>query len=132
MSYGYRSSWRNRSSAPWVLGGLVVLVLLVAIIPLYHSYKQEHVVRTTICGKEAVPTGNSGHEYRVYTSDGTFKVTDHVVNGARFSSADTYGRIRPGKVYDLKVYGWRIGILSKFKNIEQATLVPSATASSCD
>jgi len=132
MSYGYRSTWRERSSAPWVFGGLALLVLLIAAIPLYHSYKQSETVQVTVCGKEAVPTGQSGHEYRVYTSDGTFKVTDHVINGRRFDSADTYGRIQPNKVYDLKVYGWRIPFFSQFKNIETATPVPSATPSGCD
>jgi hypothetical protein len=131
--YSYsRNSWRNRSSAPWVIGALIVVVLLIVSIPMYTSYKRESVVQTTVCSKEAVPTGNSGHEYRVYTTTDTYVVKDHVVNGTSFRASNTYGRIQPNKVYKLTVYGWRIPFFSSFKNITKAEVVPDATPASCD
>lgn len=102
-------------------GGLFVLALLLT--PAYNSYKTEHTITTTICSKESVNIDN-GHEYRVYTVDGTFAVKDHVVNGLRTRSADTYGRLQSNTTYEITYYGWRNGVFSLFPNILEATKVP--------
>lgn len=100
-------------------------MLLLAIgIPLYGSYSKLKTRIVTICDKEAVSDSNGGHQYRVYTSGGTFRVSDTIVDGARFNSADVYGRLQRGKTYRLTYYGYRFGFTSSFPNIKSATLLP--------
>ena len=128
---------RSETRRSWwpVIGAIVVVAALVGVFflvrAIYRSYSAESVVVATVCGKEAVPLSdsdgnNNGHEYRVYTSQGTFVVKDHFVNGIRTLSADTYGRIQPGVTYKITSYGWRNGLLSMFPNIEKAERVPDS------
>lgn len=110
-----------------VIGAIVGLILLAGV--LYASYSHEQTVLVKVCSKEAVATGSgssSGHEYRVYTSNGTYVVKDHIVDGTRFNSADVYGRIQAGHTYALTVYGWRIGLFSMFQNIIGGHAVPAS------
>jgi len=110
---------------------VVVAVVGVAIgIPTFTSYSTTRSDIVTICNKEAVAT-KSGHEYRVYTSNGTFVVKDHIVNGSRFNSADVYGKLASGKTYNLTYYGWRNGFFSAFENIIDATPSTEMPTGSC-
>lgn len=131
--YGYHS-YDNRLRPPTliIVGIVLVVIAIVCIVPLYHSYKRVSTATVTVCDKESVDTGDGNHEYRVYTSAGTYVVKDHIVNGARFTSADTYGKLQRNTVYQIKSYGWRIGFFSSFKNILEATKVPDAKPSGCD
>lgn len=113
----------------WVIG-LVVLAIIVSI-PIIHSYTQQHTKTVTICSKESVAK-ESGHEYRVYTDQGTYRVSDTFIGGARFKSADFYARLREGKTYVIDYYGWRVGFTSSFPNIRHATLAQIQTPEACD
>src|SRR6478735_11759060 len=78
----------------------------------------------TVTGKEAAGATNSDGDfemrYRIYTEEcGTFAVQDDWFIG-QFNSADTYGSIREGKMYDFEAYGWRNGFMSTFPNIKKA------------
>ena len=78
----------------------------------------------TVTGKEAAGATNSDGDfemrYRIYTEEcGTFAVQDDWFIG-QFNSADTYGSIAEGKVYDFEAYGWRNGFMSTFPNIKKA------------
>lgn len=125
MTYPYRPSRRyggynNRSagaSGAWIVGILafVAVVVVALLILLISSYSKTSPVTFKITSKEAVPT-DSGHEYRVYTNQGTFKVGDSIVH-PRFNSADVYGRLKPGHSYTCKSWGWRIPVFSSFKNL---------------
>ncbi len=79
------------------------------------AFKKEEYSNCKINGKESV-TLNKGHQYRVYTNCGTFKVEDDLLTG-RFDSADLYGSIEVGKHYDLQAAGPRNGFLGMFPNI---------------
>ncbi len=128
-SYGRSRSIRNRLRLFLIGTGVAVAVLLGVIA--YGSYSQVNTASgVTICGKESVTT-EDGHEYRVYTTNGTYVVADRIVNGASFRSADIYGRIIPGQTYDITSYGWRLPLVSAFENIIKAT--PSTLpVTSCD
>jgi len=87
----------------------------------YSAVTKDRPVTATICDKESVSTGESGHEYRVYTDGETYKVTDYVLGeGKRFNSGTFYSHLKRGEKYNLKVRGFRIGILSSFQNIVSA------------
>lgn len=110
----------------WAIAVGAIVGLLILAGSLYASYSHEQTVFVKVCSKEAVATGKGGHEYRVYTSNGTYVVKDHFIDGTRFNSADVYGRIQSGHDYALTVYGWRIGFLSMFQNVIGGHSVPAS------
>lgn len=109
---------------PAVWAGGIAALAIIAIAPLYANYSHIRTRVATICKTDAPTTSSGGHQYRVYTNVGTFRISDTVVDGARFNSADLYGRLQPGKTYQLTYYGWRSGFLSSFPNIKSAKLLP--------
>ena len=54
--------------------------------------------------------------YLIFTDQGVFR-NDDAGWFVKFDSSDFYGNLDVGKQYDLKVYGWRIPILSMYPNI---------------
>lgn len=87
----------------------------------------ERTVTFTVLDKESVTVSSGSgdslqvkNEYRVYTDQGTFKVTDTLIYG-RFSSADAYGKLQRNKIYTCKVAGWRFGLFSWFPNLINCT-----------
>lgn len=113
-----RASW----ATPWYkrpifivsIAGVVLIGVLGILLLASYAKTSEETFRIT--GKESVSTDDNGHEYRVYTTAGTFKVTDSIVH-PRFNSADVYGRLEAGQTYTCEVYGYRIPLFSSFKNI---------------
>ncbi len=65
------------------------------------SQKRENVVTST---------------YLIYTDQGVFR-NDDAGWFLKFDSSDVYALLDKGERYDLKVYGWRIRILSMYPNI---------------
>ncbi len=57
--------------------------------------------------------------YLIYTDHGVFR-NDDAGWHMKFNSSDVYGSLDIGKSYRLKVYGWRIPILSMYPNIVSA------------
>lgn len=117
-----------RRNSDWVFpaviaAAVVVVVLFVAVC--ITSYAKTSYVNLTIDNKESVGTSN-GHEYRIYTSQGTFKVGDSWVH-PRWNSADVYAKLEKNTAYRCKVYGWRIPFFSTFKNILECKPVTAKT-----
>ena len=67
-------------------------------------------------------TGLVGSTYMIYTDNGVFRNDDSFWH-LKYNSSDVYGLLDKGKYYDIKVYGWRIPILSMYPNIVKATPV---------
>ncbi len=70
--------------------------------------------------KERVVNGESS-KYLIFTElkDGgvrVFENTDSFIE-FKFNSSDLYGKLKEGKTYELRTYGWRIPFLSKYENI---------------
>lgn len=66
--------------------------------------------------------GNNSTDYRIYTDNcGVFGVQDDMFIG-QWNSADTFGSIKIGGVYDFEAYGFRNGVISAFPNIKRAML----------
>jgi hypothetical protein len=55
-------------------------------------------------------------KYLIFTEGETFEITDTVLF-FRFDSSDTYGQLKRGSSYHVKVAGWRIPFLSCYRNI---------------
>lgn len=113
-----------------VIGGTVAAVLVMVAVPVGYgiSYAYStHEKTCTVSSKDRTTvTDNKGHsksQMRVYTDDcGTFRVGDAKLKG-KFSSADTFGKLKEGHRYTVKYYGHRSGWRSAFPNIIEATEV---------
>lgn len=113
-----------------VLGIAAIIGVTVALFPSYYQ-ADKRVVQ--VCDKESVSTGSdNGHEYRVYTSDGTFVVEDHVLHGVSFRSSELYGHLQAGKVYEFEFYGFRVPFTSTFETLISATPSTAAPSGTCD
>lgn len=107
------------------LFGVIVLVivgLFVAQPFLSHGTKDTAVV--TVEDKERVVKNDDSY-YLVWTDvqneDGSetsevFKVTDDFFQG-KFNASDTYGQLDIGGTYEVTVNGFRIGLISEYRNI---------------
>lgn len=65
---------------------------------------------------DADKNGKVVSTYLIFTDHGVFR-NDDAGWFAKFDSSDFYGELDIGKRYRLKVYGWRIPILSMYPNI---------------
>lgn len=106
-----------------LIAAVTALLLLTAVCTSYQ--KQEVRSAVTVCNKESIAT-ESGHEYRIYTDQGTFVIADSLIGKVRFSSADAYGRLKTGVTYRMVTKGWRLPVLSAFPNILEYTALPEA------
>lgn len=94
---------------------LAILVLSISLAYLTLPYTTAEEVSVTVTGKERAPS-NRGGFYMVFTKEETFKNEDSKAY-LKFNSSDVQGKLELGKTYKLKVYGFRIPILSKYRNI---------------
>lgn len=82
-----------------------------------------HVNVTTneckVTGKESI-SGKESHQYRMYTSCGTYVIEDQLTR-FNFESADLYGRIEVNKTYIITSSGYRVPFLSMFKAVNNIT-----------
>lgn len=118
---------RNTASdlGPVVKITLAVFVVLLAVYAGIGWYRgTEHTVTATVDSKERVceSSRDSGQkcEYRVFTDNGVFKVTDTWLYW-RFNSSDVYAGIKQGRTYRFRVVGVRAGFLSSYENIIEAS-----------
>lgn len=87
----------------------------------FGGYYKDSTVTVRVNDKESVST-DSGHEYRIYTNQGTYVMADSLIKG-RFRTGDEYGALRRGHVYTCKAFGWRVPFFSKFKNLYKCEFV---------
>ena len=92
----------------------IVFVVLLLVVSLFMVYGTQETVSVTVVKTERVVSGESS-KYLVFTEDETFKNSDTIWY-LKFNSSDIYGRLEPGE-YQFDVYGYRIPLLSSYRNI---------------
>ena len=92
----------------------IAVISIIPIILLYSFFWADW--NTVIVNKTDIKRYNDKDIYLVYTNAGTFKIEDCWYR-MQFSSSDLWGKLRVGKNFRIKYYGWRIGILSQYENI---------------
>ena len=97
---------------------IIVVLLIVGYFVAYFSTVQE--VTITVTDKERIVEshGSSGvdSKYLVFTEDEVYENTDNFIFG-KFRSSKLQGQFKVDSTYNVKVVGWRVGILSSYKNI---------------
>ena len=100
-----------------VCGAIIVAGLVAGVGFFMSAYLREETVSITIKDKErVVDRDGQGSRYLIWTDDETFENVDSLIKG-KFNSSDLYGKLEEGKTYDCKVYGWRNGFFSWYRNI---------------
>lgn len=61
-------------------------------------------------------------KYLVSCDDEVYQITDNILYG-KFNSSDLYAKLKIGKKYKLQISGFRSGIFSAYKNINEIELI---------
>ena len=77
-------------------------------------------VEITVIEKERV-ISNDESKYLIFTEDEVFENTDTFVF-LKFNSSDLYRDLRVGETYTVTVAGWRLPVLSMYRNIVRIDL----------
>jgi acyl CoA:acetate/3-ketoacid CoA transferase beta subunit len=102
--------------------GLAVVAVVAAVgigaasYGLYEATHPERDVTATVTNHERVCDSHNSCKYLVYTSKGTFEITDSLVK-MRFNSSDLYGQIQNNTTYDFHTRGVRVQFFSWYPNI---------------
>jgi hypothetical protein len=99
--------------------GFVAIVLILSVIGFYQLGTVGSVIfkvtdkniKTSSDGD-----GNVSSKYLIFTDKGVFENTDAVFH-AKWNSSDVYSQLSVGKSFKCKVYGFRVPLLSWYKNI---------------
>jgi len=99
----------------------LIFVILIVVIGLTAAYQYATVdeVEITVTEKERIVKSDGGDVtsyYLVFGENETFKNEDAMFHG-KFRSSDLQGKLKVGETYNVKVFGWRVGFLSSYRNI---------------
>ena len=113
-----------------VIGIAAVIFAMLSACNAYFNSTRDVTARVNKTGQ----TCTSGNKCTnlVYTDKGTFKNSDSLLAG-KFNSSDVTGMLCPGGTYELKVRGYRVGLLSMWPNILKVEKVvsPPPAGSGC-
>jgi hypothetical protein len=98
---------------------IIVLLLIMGATSIlmmsFITYSTVDYVTAIVTDKERVFDGESSR-YLIFTEEETFENVDSALF-FKFNSSDVYGKIKKGGVYKFKVSGWRISVVSSYRNI---------------
>lgn len=100
----------------------LALVVIIGLNAFPHFFRDS--VTTTVTKTETKVDKETGEsKYLVFTTTGTYENTDSWLE-LKVNSSDVYGKLTPGKEYTFTVYGFRIPLLSMYKNIASVDKSP--------
>jgi hypothetical protein len=97
---------------------LIAVAFAILSIPLgilTFPYWSAETISITVTDKERAPS-NKGGFYMVFSTQETLRNED-VRRYLKFNSSDIQGKLENGKTYKVKVYGWRVPLFSKYRNL---------------
>jgi transketolase N-terminal domain/subunit len=102
------------------MGRLIFIILIVGIgLTAAYQYGTVEEVTITVTDKERVVKSSGDNVesyYLVFCEEEIFKNDDALLRG-KFRSSDIQGKLKVGETYKVKVFGWRVGFLSMYRNI---------------
>lgn len=94
---------------------LFIMFALLVGLSAWYSFATVEVVEATIKKSERI-SQKSNAKYMVFTKDEVFENSDSAWHG-KYNSSDFYNELSVGKTYKFTVYGYRIPIMSSYRNI---------------
>lgn len=98
---------------------LIVVAAAAATMTRCTSLNQELHANCLVLSRDRLIQDGTSGEKRVTTSCGTFTVADNLTSG--FNSYDTFMALEPGRRYDIRTGGYRLGAWSSFPTVIQVT-----------
>ena len=102
------------------MGKLLKIAIGVGILGVIGTCAGPHLVRETLTAKvtdkEVKRYGEDDSKYLIFTDKETFENTDSLLEW-KFNSSDVYGKIEKDQTYEFTVYGFRIPVLSIYRNV---------------
>jgi len=95
---------------------IVLLVIYGVGYVVFLDYTNKEVVEVIVKDKTVKPKGEGNSIYLVFTDKEVYKIDDQWFFG-KFNSSDIYSTIEIGHKYQIVSHGYRIPILSCYKNI---------------
>ena len=105
---------------------VVILLALFSITFPFIEKTNEDTIEIVVTEKSIKP--DQSNSYLIFTENEVFEIEDDVAYW-RWDSSDTYNKIKVGETYNCKVCGWRIPMLSTYRNIITADIVPASETS---
>ena len=96
---------------------VIIVVGVVSALLLVNCGK--HFARDTVDARverKDVVVNDRDSSYRIWTDHEVFRLDDTFIEG-NWDTSDDFGTLREGECYRLGVYGWRIQLLSWYRNI---------------
>lgn len=106
---------------PVTVISVLVMIGVIAIAfgyPMWRAAKKVSDYRwvTATVSDKGTKRHDDTERYLVYTTEGTFEITDSLFAG-RFDSSDLYGKIEVGKTYQMYIAGERHPFLTMYPNL---------------
>ena len=98
---------------------IAMLVLMFGGCNAIFQYATIDYYRVTIDSKERITTGSGdslSHKYLIFTDSRTFENTDSLWHW-KWNSSDLHGKLKKGKHYKIKTYGWRVPFFHGMKTL---------------
>lgn len=102
-----------------VVGGLVLVLLIAVVASPYWTHGSREVVVTDVQSKLMDRHGQREDVYLVFTTDGTYRNTDSLYY-FKYNSSDIQGKLAQKGRFRIEYYGFRVPVLSTYKNITKA------------
>lgn len=103
--------------------GIAAIAAVVVIGNVWVTMNPDHIEGAVIENKERITTSNEDgsidSKYLVFTDSEVFENTDQLLK-LKFNSSDLQGEMKVGATCDLEVIGFRIPIMSMYRNIIEA------------
>lgn len=103
-----------------VITFLAIIGVIAAVIgyPMWRAVKKVSDYRwvTATVSDKGTKRHDDNERYLIYTTEGTFEITDSLFAG-RFDSSDLYGKIEVGKTYQMYIAGERHPFLTMYPNL---------------
>lgn len=121
---------RRRQFGSTQIGLIAIVVFAVlgfgGVCAFVHGTKEDTSFRVKKTEIKRYGSGEDAEDkYLVFTDKGVFENTDQIVVG-KCDSSDVHNQIEKGKCYKAKVYGFRWGCTSSYKNIISVQEIPCA------
>jgi hypothetical protein len=97
-------------------GVLVILVLAIFTFMIVGPHFSTQELTITV-KKQEVVMSDGDSKYLIFTEQGEVFANNDTLLRWKFDSSDMQSQLDKGKTFKVKVYGWRIPFLSKYRNI---------------